>query len=67
MNKSLAFLNNIKIDQNSVEFVIEVDDTGKGISREKQKSAFEDFVQVKGTSLEHAGFGINLPQLDSVT
>ncbi|KAF9607274.1 hypothetical protein IFM89_033481 [Coptis chinensis] len=52
--------------QNSVEFVIEVDDTGKGIPREKQKSVFEDFVQVKGTALEHGGTGLGLGIVQSI-
>ncbi|KAK6941078.1 Histidine kinase/HSP90-like ATPase, partial [Dillenia turbinata] len=44
---------------NSMDFVFEVDDTGKGIPKEKHMSVFENFVQVKegegGTGL---GLGI---------
>ncbi|KAK9161722.1 hypothetical protein Syun_008063 [Stephania yunnanensis] len=46
--------------ENSLELVVEVDDTGKGIPREKQKSVFEDFVQVKDTAHEKGGTGLGL-------
>ncbi|KAF9600097.1 hypothetical protein IFM89_002570 [Coptis chinensis] len=52
--------------QNSVEFVIEVDDTGRGIPKEKQKFVFEDFVQVKGTAHEHEGTGLGLGIVQSL-
>ncbi|XP_057966677.1 histidine kinase CKI1 [Malania oleifera] len=44
----------------SMEFVFEVDDTGKGIPKEKQKSVFENFVQVKETALGQEGTGLGL-------
>ncbi|KAK9139200.1 hypothetical protein Scep_008881 [Stephania cephalantha] len=46
--------------ENSLELVVEVDDTGKGIPKEKQKSVFEDFVQVKDTAHEKGGTGLGL-------
>ncbi|KAL5791931.1 hypothetical protein ACOSP7_000525 [Xanthoceras sorbifolium] len=52
-------VNAVKNDPNCMEFVFEVDDTGKGIPKEKQQSVFENYVQVKdgqgGTGL---GLGI---------
>ncbi|KAL9148601.1 hypothetical protein ABFS82_12G052100 [Erythranthe guttata] len=49
---------------NRVEFVFEVNDTGKGIPKEKQKSVFENYVQVKETALgqEGTGFGLGIVQ-----
>ncbi|EYU38189.1 hypothetical protein MIMGU_mgv1a022001mg [Erythranthe guttata] len=49
---------------NHVEFVFEVNDTGKGIPKEKQKSVFENYVQVKETALgqEGTGFGLGIVQ-----
>ncbi|KAF5181246.1 Histidine kinase, partial [Thalictrum thalictroides] len=52
--------------QNCDEFVIEVDDTGRGIPKEKQKSVFEDFVQVKETAFEHGGTGLGLGIVQSL-
>lgn len=42
-------------DSNYLEFVFEVDDTGKGIPKEKQISVFENYVQVKETALGEGG------------
>ncbi|CAL5402062.1 unnamed protein product [Camellia sinensis] len=46
----------VRDNPNHVEFVLEVDDTGKGIPKEHQKSVFENFVQVK----EQKGSGLGL-------
>ncbi|GKU87002.1 hypothetical protein SLEP1_g1464 [Rubroshorea leprosula] len=40
----------VRCNPNSMEFVFEVEDTGKGIPNEKQVSFFESFVQVKDTA-----------------
>ncbi|XXG47966.1 hypothetical protein AAC387_Pa02g2522 [Persea americana] len=34
-------------NSDSIEFIVEVDDTGKGIPKENHKSVFENYVQVK--------------------
>ncbi|KAK9136709.1 hypothetical protein Sjap_007303 [Stephania japonica] len=46
--------------EHSLELVIEVDDTGKGIPKEKHRSVFEDFVQVKDNAHEKGGTGLGL-------
>ncbi|KAM7470023.1 hypothetical protein LguiA_008206 [Lonicera macranthoides] len=65
-NKSLTEydeLCTIQKSPNCMEFVFEVDDTGKGIPKEKQKSVFEYFVQVKETALEQGcGLGLGIVQ-----
>ncbi|KAK4493552.1 hypothetical protein RD792_017922 [Penstemon davidsonii] len=52
-------------DLNCLEFVFEVNDTGKGIPKEKQKSVFENYVQVKettGIGQEGTGLGLGIVQ-----
>ncbi|KAI9125934.1 hypothetical protein K1719_003352 [Acacia pycnantha] len=51
-------------DPNYLEFVFEVDDTGKGIPKEKQASVFENYVQIKetGSGLEGTGLGLGIVQ-----
>nr|KAJ0218937.1 hypothetical protein LSAT_V11C300156650 [Lactuca sativa] len=53
-------------DPNSMEFVFEVNDTGKGIPKEKQASIFENYVQVKETEtapkIEGTGLGLGIVQ-----
>ncbi|CAH1447553.1 unnamed protein product [Lactuca virosa] len=53
-------------DPNSMEFVFEVDDTGKGIPKEKQASIFENYVQVKETGPEIEGTGLGLGIVQSL-
>ena len=53
-------------DPNSLEFVFEVDDTGRGILKERQKSVFEDYVQVKEKALEEGGTGLGLGIVQSL-
>ncbi|XP_012840505.1 PREDICTED: histidine kinase CKI1-like [Erythranthe guttata] len=45
---------------NRVEFVFEVNDTGKAILKEKQKLVFKNYVQVKETALGQEGTGLGL-------
>ncbi|XP_059650720.1 histidine kinase CKI1-like [Cornus florida] len=56
------------IQQNSdcLEFVVEVDDTGKGIPKEKKESVFENYVQVKETALGQGGTGLGLGIVQSL-
>ncbi|EYU20473.1 hypothetical protein MIMGU_mgv11b016029mg [Erythranthe guttata] len=51
---------------NRVEFVFKVNDTGKGIPKEKQKSFFENYVQVKETALSQEGTGLGLGIVQSL-
>lgn len=53
-------------DPSVVEFVFEVDDTGKGIPKEKQKAVFENYVQVKETALGEGGTGLGLGIVESL-
>ncbi|KAG8389558.1 hypothetical protein BUALT_Bualt02G0241700 [Buddleja alternifolia] len=56
----------IQGDPNCMEFVFEVNDTGKGIPKEKQKSVFENYVQVKETALGQEGTGLGLGIVQSL-
>ncbi|KAK4487332.1 hypothetical protein RD792_006051 [Penstemon davidsonii] len=49
-----------------MEYIFDVDDTGKGIPKEKQKSVFENFVQVKETALGQEGCGLGLGIVQSL-
>lgn len=51
---------------NSMEFVFEVEDTGKGIPKEKRKSVFESYVQVKETAQGQGGTGLGLGIVQSL-
>ncbi|KAM5576019.1 histidine kinase CKI1-like [Rosa sericea] len=53
-------------DPNALEFVFEVDDTGRGILKERQKSVFEDYVQVKEKALGEGGTGLGLGIVQSL-
>ncbi|PON71807.1 Signal transduction histidine kinase, TMAO sensor TorS [Parasponia andersonii] len=53
-------LNMVNNDPNVMEFVFEVDDTGKGIPKEKQKDLFENYVQDKETFVQKGGTGLGL-------
>ncbi|KAK9067721.1 hypothetical protein SSX86_011832 [Deinandra increscens subsp. villosa] len=53
-------------DRSCMEFVFEVNDTGKGIAKEKQASIFENYVQVKETEHEFEGTGLGLAIVQSL-
>lgn len=53
-------------DDNKMEFMFEVNDTGKGIAKEKQASIFENYVQVKETEHEFEGTGLGLAIVQSL-
>ncbi|CAI9300417.1 unnamed protein product [Lactuca saligna] len=65
-NKTEARIDEFHDDPNSMEFVFEVDDTGKGIPKEKQASIFENYVQVKETGPEIEGTGLGLGIVQSL-
>ncbi|KAM1815693.1 hypothetical protein ACFX15_000112 [Malus domestica] len=65
-NKAQADMGRMQHDPNALEFVFEVDDTGKGIPREKQKSVFENYVQVKETAFGEGGTGLGLGIVQSL-
>ncbi|XP_019223880.1 PREDICTED: histidine kinase CKI1-like [Nicotiana attenuata] len=58
--------NKVQNDPNCVEFIFEVEDTGKGIPKEKHKSVFENYVQVNETTSNHeqpgTGLGLGITQ-----
>ncbi|XP_050378586.1 histidine kinase CKI1 [Argentina anserina] len=59
-------MNGSEWDPNSLEFFFEVDDTGRGILKERQKSVFEDYVQVKEKALGEGGTGLGLGIVQSL-
>ncbi|KAJ4838666.1 hypothetical protein Tsubulata_004266 [Turnera subulata] len=56
----------VKQNPDAMEFFFEVADTGKGIPKDKQKSVFENFVQVKETALGQGGTGLGLGIVQSL-
>jgi len=62
----LESMNEREQDPNSMEFVFEVSDTGKGIPKEKIQSVFENFVQVEETALGKGGTGLGLGIVQSL-
>ncbi|KAL3604769.1 hypothetical protein D5086_005628 [Populus alba] len=65
-SKNKKEFNEVKQKQSSIEFVFDVNDTGKGILREKKKSVFDNFVQVKETTLGQGGTGLGLGIVQSL-
>lgn len=63
---TLDGLHTIQEDPNCMEYIFDVDDTGKGIPKDKQKSVFENFVQVKETALGEEGTGLGLGIVQSL-
>ncbi|KAJ4850639.1 hypothetical protein Tsubulata_023974 [Turnera subulata] len=62
----LDALSSVQENPNEMEFEFEVDDTGKGIPKDKQNSIFEDYVQVKETTMEQEGCGLGLGIVQSL-
>ncbi|PQM33475.1 histidine kinase CKI1 [Prunus yedoensis var. nudiflora] len=62
----MEVMNGIQQDPNCLEFIFEVDDTGKGIPKEKQEAVFENYVQVKETALGKGGTGLGLGIVQSL-
>lgn len=56
----------VRQNPGSAEFVFEVDDTGKGIPKEKRKSVFENYIQVKETAQGQGGTGLGLGIVQSL-
>ncbi|XP_073060245.1 histidine kinase CKI1-like [Primulina eburnea] len=56
----------IQLDPNCMEFIFEVNDTGKGIPKEQQKYVFENYVQLKETSFGTEGTGLGLGIVQSL-
>ncbi|KAJ4952785.1 hypothetical protein NE237_029617 [Protea cynaroides] len=59
-------LHPIQHNSNTMEFLFEVNDTGKGIPKEKRSYVFENFVQVKETALGKGGYGLGLGIVQSL-
>ncbi|CAN6467882.1 unnamed protein product [Victoria cruziana] len=54
-------------EENMIKVIVEVDDTGKGIPKDKHKSVFENFVQVKEVdSGNYGGIGLGLGIVQSM-
>nr|XP_043633370.1 histidine kinase CKI1-like [Erigeron canadensis] len=63
---NLEGIDEVRRDHNCMEFIFEINDTGKGIPKEKQGSVFEQYVQVKETALEDEGTGLGLAIVQSL-
>ncbi|XP_074337425.1 histidine kinase CKI1-like [Apium graveolens] len=59
-------IGNIQKDENCIEFVFEVDDTGVGIPKDKQEMVFENYAQIKDTSSRQEGTGLGLGIVQSL-
>ncbi|CAN1839884.1 Histidine kinase CKI1 [Linum perenne] len=56
----------VQHNHNKMEFIFEVDDSGKGIPKDKQSSIFENYVQVKENSEGQVGTGLGLGIVQSL-
>lgn len=61
-----AMDNGVNLNPDCMEFTFEIDDTGKGIPKEKRKLVFENYVQVKETALGQGGTGLGLGIVQSL-
>ncbi|KAF7142400.1 hypothetical protein RHSIM_Rhsim05G0132900 [Rhododendron simsii] len=62
----LEEIQTLRQNPNCMEFVFEVDDTGKGVPKENQNFVFENFVQVKESPHRHEGCGLGLGIVQSL-
>ncbi|WCJ25986.1 Histidine kinase CKI1 [Euphorbia peplus] len=58
--------NVVKENPDELEIEFEVDDTGKGIPKDRRLSIFEDYVQVKETTIGQEGCGLGLGIVESL-
>lgn len=58
--------NRVQRDQDFTEYTFEVNDTGKGIPKEKRNSVFENYIQVKESALGQQGTGLGLGIVQSL-
>ncbi|CAN0914086.1 Histidine kinase CKI1 [Linum grandiflorum] len=67
-NGDSDLLEGVEENPDEVEFEFEVDDTGKGIPKDEQKSVFEDYVQARDicSSSDSGGFGLGLGNVQSL-
>ncbi|KAL1226250.1 Histidine kinase CKI1 [Cardamine amara subsp. amara] len=65
-DQSSTYEMEISNNANTIEFVFEVDDTGKGIPMEMRKSVFENYVQVRETAQGQQGTGLGLGIVQSL-
>ncbi|PNY15488.1 histidine kinase cki1-like protein [Trifolium pratense] len=66
-SEDIEAVNSIQHDPCFMDFVFEVDDTGKGIPKENHKSVFENYVQVKENSVGQVGTGLGLGIVQSLS
>lgn len=59
-------VNNIRGDENCMEYVFEVDDTGAGIPKDKRETVFENYAQIKETAAKQEGTGLGLGIVQSL-
>ncbi|KAL2323706.1 hypothetical protein Fmac_028085 [Flemingia macrophylla] len=57
---NMESVHSIQEDPRFMDFIFDVDDTGRGIPKEKYKSVFENYVQVKETAFGQGGTGLGL-------
>ncbi|XP_058003825.1 histidine kinase CKI1 [Hevea brasiliensis] len=62
----LDAFHSVEENPNELEIEFEVDDTGRGVPKDKQKSIFEDYVQVKETTIGQEGCGLGLGIVQSL-
>lgn len=65
-NEAMETVKTVQHNPNTMEFVFEVEDTGVGIPKEKWKSVFEAYVQVKENAKGQGGTGLGLDIVQSL-